>query len=158
VVPDKFRNDPETAFVAAQTTAGAVRWASARLLENADFMFRVLRVHGSDLQWASDTIRGSKAHVIIAVQQDGLSLRFASADLRNDSATVLEAVRQNAHALRYTSKQLLLTPRFVLDAQKVNPQASSTLRAAVGPEMNLRALLACQEKEMKKLVVKAHKM
>ena len=156
-VPSHLRDDPETAFVAAQTTHGAVRWASARLLDDAGFMLRVLRVHGCALEWASDAIRGSKHHVIAAVQQDGSALRFASAELRNDSATVLEAVRQNAQALWHASNLLLRTPRFVLDAQKVNPQCSSTLRSAVGPVMDIRALLAFQEKDMKKVVVKTLK-
>jgi hypothetical protein len=65
---------------------------SENLLQNFEFMLKVVKQNGLALQWASPELKNDKALALAAVKQNGYALHYASEPLQDDREVVEVAI------------------------------------------------------------------
>ena len=88
-----------------QTTT-ALKYVSAELRANKEFMLQQVLKDPKALQHADETLKNDAQVVLAAVKQNGLCLELASKEMRNNPDIVLTAVRQRGRALKFASDTL----------------------------------------------------
>ena len=85
---------------------------------NKDYVLRVVRQNGWDLQHVNPALKANKEVVLVAVEADGRALQYASPALKADQEVVLAAVQKDGRALEYASPDLKEDKDVVLAAVK----------------------------------------
>ena len=93
-----------------------LEFASKRLLENKNFIIKVVWLNGDAFEFASEAIKRNPEAVLDAVNAHAATLRFASKDLREDRNFILKAVGWNGFAIRFASPEIQNDREVVLRA------------------------------------------
>ena len=88
------------------------------LLEDEDFVKRMLHLNGTMLKFLSDKQRKSKQLVEIAVKENGLALKYADRTLKNDREISWYAVQNSDSALAYLGVLMKYDKHLILEAVK----------------------------------------
>lgn len=84
-----------------------VEFIDSQLLQDREFMMKVLQINGMTLQYVSKELKNDKLLVMTAVKNSsGFALKYASKKLRADREIVYEAVKHWRSPLKYASKEL----------------------------------------------------
>lgn len=97
----EFADDEESVFAAVSQTGKALRYASARLLNNRAIAKKAVSNYGDALGYLDIKMRSDLEIVLAAVKQDGMAIRFASDELRSNLQIVWSAVNQREIAFGY---------------------------------------------------------
>ena len=159
---EALRADKPVVLAAVAQNGNALRYASAALKDNRDFILQVLDVcfwapfadavkvpdeikQLPEVQVRYEALRADKAVVLAAVAQFGGALLYASAALQGDHDVVLAAVAQFGGALKYASAALQADHDVVLVAVAQSGEALQCASAALQADHDVVLVAVAQD-------------
>lgn len=116
------------------------------LLNNYDFMNKIVPFDGLALQYASAALKKNKALVLAAVRQIGMALNYVDALLRCDREVVLAALADSGHVLKYADPSLQKDREVVIEAVRKNGLALEFAHPTLRADKEI-VLIAIQQNE-----------
>lgn len=83
-----------------------ILYASDRLRDNKNIVFKAVSRDGNELTYASDLLKNDITIVMKAIEQTGYALGYASSSCRANKKIVTKAIEKSGEALQYASENL----------------------------------------------------
>jgi hypothetical protein len=98
----------------SEDNSNALSSARPELMDDKEFIQKVIKIHGPYLNYASDNLKKDKSLAFEAIRNYSYSFEYIDESLKNDKEIVTEALKQNCRILEIVPESLQTDPEVLM--------------------------------------------